>query len=54
MRRAKNQLEILAPQRFYVHQQSGRGDPHLYASRTRFGPDTPLPLFDQQTWPVRR
>jgi DNA helicase-2/ATP-dependent DNA helicase PcrA len=51
MTRAKNQLDIMVPQRFYVHQQSSRGDRHLYASRTRFVPDTILPLFEQRTWP---
>ena len=48
MTRAKNQLDILVPQRFYVHQQSSRGDRHLYASRTRFVPAALLSLFDQQ------
>jgi DNA helicase-2/ATP-dependent DNA helicase PcrA len=36
MTRAKNQIDIIVPQRFYVHQQSSRGDRHLYASRSRF------------------
>jgi DNA helicase-2/ATP-dependent DNA helicase PcrA len=52
MTRAKNQLDILVPQRFYVHQQSSRGDRHLYASRTRFVPDAILPLFEQRSWPA--
>jgi DNA helicase-2/ATP-dependent DNA helicase PcrA len=52
MTRAKHQLDILVPQRFYVHQQSRSGDRHLYASRTRFVPDTLLALFEQRTWPV--
>ena len=54
MTRAKNQLDLLVPQRFYVHQQPGRGDRHLYASRTRFVPDTLLALFERQTWPACR
>ena len=54
MTRAKNQLDLLVPQRFYVHQQPGRGDRHLYASRTRFVPDTLLTLFERQTWPACR
>jgi len=53
MTRAKNQLDILVPQRFYVHQQSARGDRHLYAARTRFVPDSLLALFEQRTWPAR-
>ena len=53
MTRAKHQLDIVVPQRFYVHQQSRGGDRHLYASRTRFVPDALLALFEQRTWPVR-
>jgi DNA helicase II / ATP-dependent DNA helicase PcrA len=54
MTRAKNQLDILVPQRFYVHQQAARGDRHLYAARTRFVPDALLDLFERSTWPVCR
>jgi len=52
MTRAKHQLDIVVPQRFYVHQQAGRGDRHLYASRTRFLPDALLALFEQRVWPM--
>ncbi len=52
MTRAKHELELMVPQRFYVHQQSRNGDRHLYASRTRFVPDDLLGLFEQRTWPV--
>jgi ATP-dependent DNA helicase UvrD/PcrA len=52
MTRAKDQLDIIAPQRFYVHQQAGRGDRHLYAVRTRFLPDSILRLFEARTWPA--
>jgi DNA helicase-2/ATP-dependent DNA helicase PcrA len=52
MTRAKNSLDLIVPQRFYVHQQSRSGDRHLYAMRTRFVPDTLLGLFEQRTWPV--
>jgi DNA helicase II / ATP-dependent DNA helicase PcrA len=53
MTRAKHQLDLLVPQRFYVHQQSRGGDRHLYAMRTRFVPEALLALFEQRTWPVR-
>ncbi len=53
MTRAKNELDLIVPQRFYVHQQSRGGDRHLYASRTRFIPDALLRHFEQRTWPVR-
>jgi DNA helicase II / ATP-dependent DNA helicase PcrA len=51
MTRAKNRLDLLVPQRFYVHQQSPRGDRHLYAARTRFVPDALLSLFEARVWP---
>ena len=38
MTRAKDQLALIVPHRFYVHQQARGGDKHLYASRTRFIP----------------
>jgi DNA helicase II / ATP-dependent DNA helicase PcrA len=52
MTRAKHQLDLIVPHRFYVHQQSRSGDRHLYASRTRFVPDALLALFEQRAWPV--
>ena len=52
MTRAKDQLVLLVPQRFYVHGQARRGDKHLYASRTRFIPDDLLSLFEKMAWPV--
>jgi DNA helicase-2/ATP-dependent DNA helicase PcrA len=53
MTRAKNELDLVVPQRFYVHQQSRGGDRHLYAARTRFIPDALLRHFEQRAWPVR-
>ena len=53
MTRAKNELDLVVPQRFYVHQQSRGGDRHLYAARTRFILDGLLRHFEQHTWPVR-
>ena len=52
MTRAKDQLDIVVPQRFYVTQQSGMGDRHVYGSRTRFIPNRLLGLFEQASWPV--
>ena len=54
MTRAKDQLAIVLPQRFYVHQQAARGDRHVYASRTRFIPERLLPLFEARFWPAMR
>jgi DNA helicase-2/ATP-dependent DNA helicase PcrA len=52
MTRAKDDLHLMVPQRFFVHGQSIQGDRHLYASRTRFIPDALLPLFERSTWPI--
>jgi DNA helicase II / ATP-dependent DNA helicase PcrA len=50
MTRAKDQLVMLLPQRFYVHNQSRRGDKHLYASRTRFIPSGLVSHFEMKSW----
>src|SRR4051812_4390312 len=51
MTRAKEYLHLLVPQRFYVTQQSGGGDRHMYAGRTRFIAEGMVPHFEQVTWP---
>ncbi|WP_109478050.1 ATP-dependent helicase [Paraburkholderia sp. C35] len=51
MTRAKEDLHIVMPQRFYVHNQPHMGDRHVWASRTRFIPPQLLPLFDSHAWP---
>lgn len=51
MTRAKDQLTLMLPQRFYTHQQARRGDKHLYAARTRFIPASVLSHFHQTMWP---
>jgi DNA helicase-2/ATP-dependent DNA helicase PcrA len=52
MTRAKDQLDLIVPQRFYVHRQTKNGDQHVYAARTRFVPAPILPLFEPRTWPA--
>jgi DNA helicase-2/ATP-dependent DNA helicase PcrA len=52
MTRAKDDLHLIVPQRFFVHGQQARGDRHVYASRTRFIPDHLVKLFDRQMWPA--
>ena len=41
MTRAKDQLDVIVPQRFYTHNQANRGDRYVHALRTRFIP-TPV------------
>ena len=52
MTRAKDDLHIMLPQRFFTHGQQALGDRHVYASRTRFIPKGLLGLFEKTTWPV--
>jgi DNA helicase II / ATP-dependent DNA helicase PcrA len=52
MTRAKDHLHVLVPQRFYVSQQAGGGDRHVYAGRTRFITDAMLQHFEQLAWPA--
>ena len=52
MTRAKDDLHLVVPQRFFTHGQSAQGDRHVYASRTRFIPDRLLNLFEKTSWPL--
>ena len=52
MTRAKDDLHLIVPQRFFAHQQAGNGDRHVYASRTRFVPHSILSLFETRSWPA--
>ena len=51
MTRAKEQLQLIVPQRFYVHQQAAFGDRHVYASRSRFIPNKVAQFFESTEWP---
>jgi DNA helicase II / ATP-dependent DNA helicase PcrA len=51
MTRAKDELALVVPHRFYVHGQPKNGDRSVYAARTRFIPPPLLKHFDRQTWP---
>jgi DNA helicase-2/ATP-dependent DNA helicase PcrA len=51
MTRAKDELNLIVPQRFFTHQQRHHGDRHIYASRTRFIPSASLRHFQCRTWP---
>ncbi len=47
MTRAREHLELIAPQRFYLTQQSGFGDRHVYGSLSRFIPQSIQALFEK-------
>jgi DNA helicase II / ATP-dependent DNA helicase PcrA len=44
-------LHLIVPQRFFTYGQSAQGDRHVYASRSRFIPESLLDLFDKTSWP---
>jgi len=51
MTRAREQLYLLVPHRFYVTQQGAQGDRHLYAGRSRFLTDAIAAQCDTVVWP---
>ncbi|MBI1252678.1 MAG: AAA family ATPase [Alphaproteobacteria bacterium] len=50
MTRAKDDLHLITPQRFYHTQQGRGGDKHVYAARSRFLPSALLEKFEQIAW----
>ena len=52
MTRAKDDLHLVVPQRFFTHGQSSTGDRHVYAARTRFIPNALLDHFERSAWPL--
>jgi DNA helicase-2/ATP-dependent DNA helicase PcrA len=52
MTRARDELHLVMPQRFFVTQQTKNGDRHMYAQRTRFITRAMLPLYDDILWPA--
>lgn len=52
MTRAKDDLHLVVPQRFFTHGQSATGDRHVYANRTRFIPNALLSQFERVAWPI--
>jgi DNA helicase-2/ATP-dependent DNA helicase PcrA len=52
MTRARDELHLVVPQRFFARQQAVNGERHVYASRTRFVPHSILSTFDTRAWPV--
>ena len=52
MTRARDNLHLIVPQRFFAHSQQSNGDRHMYASRTRFIPDDILGNFRGCAWPA--
>jgi DNA helicase-2/ATP-dependent DNA helicase PcrA len=50
--RARDALDIVVPQRFYVERQPGLGGRYVIAGRSRFIPAALLDRFEQLSWPA--
>ncbi|TAN53951.1 MAG: ATP-dependent helicase, partial [Betaproteobacteria bacterium] len=53
MTRARSELHLVAPLRYYVTQQAKRGDAHVYGARSRFLTRAVMSRLDPVTWPLR-
>ena len=51
MTRAKSELHLVAPLKYYLTQQPRRGDAHVYGARSRFLTRAVLKCFDEVAWP---
>ncbi len=51
MTRARDELHLIAPLRYYVTQQPRNGDSHVYGARSRFLTPAVLATFDTVVWP---
>ena len=52
MTRAKDELHLMVPQRFFITQQSAYGDSHVYAQRSRFITNAVAESFSSCAWPA--
>jgi DNA helicase-2/ATP-dependent DNA helicase PcrA len=50
MTRAKTDLHLLAPLKYYVTQQSRMGDKHVYGAKSRFLTGTVMDCLEPVTW----
>jgi len=54
MTRARDELRLMAPVRFYVTQQAGMGDRYVHGARSRFLTESVLRRFERVTAPAER
>jgi DNA helicase II / ATP-dependent DNA helicase PcrA len=52
MTRARDELHLISPLRYYVTQQPRGGDAHVYGAKSRFLTPAVLAAFDAVTWPA--
>jgi DNA helicase-2/ATP-dependent DNA helicase PcrA len=54
MTRAKNELHLIAPLKYYVTSQSRMGDRHVYGAKSRFLTDAVMSRLEPMVWPESR
>ena len=52
MTRAKHELDLIAPLKYYVTQQARQGDGHVYGTRSRFLTPAVMKALHAVTWPA--
>jgi DNA helicase II / ATP-dependent DNA helicase PcrA len=50
--RAKHELHLISPVKYYVTQQTRHGDGYVYGTRSRFLTPAVMKNFDHLTWPL--
>jgi len=48
--RAKRDLDLIAPLKYYVTQQSRMGDRHVYGAKSRFLTRPVMACLDERVW----
>lgn len=51
MTRAKQDLQLIAPLKYYITQQRHLGEKHVYGARSRFLTDEVMQRFESKSWP---
>jgi DNA helicase-2/ATP-dependent DNA helicase PcrA len=51
MTRAKNELHLISPLKYYLTQQQKRGDKHVYGAKSRFLTSAVMARLEPVTWP---
>jgi len=52
MTRARHDLHLIAPLKYYITQQARTGDKHVYGGRSRFMTDELMSTLEAKVWPV--
>ena len=53
MTRARQELHLVAPLKFYVTQQPRTGDRHVYGARSRFFTQPVMDVLEASAWPTQ-